>query len=195
MSPEREELLLLLADVITLCHRKNLVHYAEQRSALLLAAQQAQSTSHFLEQLFSFGIPQNAQLTQLVRSVLASPPYYRALYAKTLLCIPDPDGTQTLLTDQRVFFAAEPFLSVKQRKVFEEDVWDFRRNHQATIYHPTKGTMLGVYAGESQERTPVMERFEEFMRHRCSLTTVKMRTRYDEFPLDILLLVLRRGWG
>ena len=183
---------LLYIDVLLLSYRLGRVRHGEERAALLAAAQAAHDSIGFMQALENFGITRGSRLHHLVGQFLAAPSYYRNHYS-TILGIPE-EGTarESFLSNVKVLYLVEPVLTDKQQKFFFDAYWWFSGNHEYTYDDKKKGHVIGVYATEPKDNASTLARFEDYLTRLQNHKTQLMRERWKDFPIGIVLAILRR---
>ena len=106
----------------------------------------------------------------------------------------DGAPAESFLENMYVPFLLEAVLSLKQQKQFYEDYWWFVHNHQPEYFDPKKGKMIGAYATAPQDNASVLARFEDYLLRLVNHSAQQVRSRYEDFPLDIVLAILKRAF-
>ena len=184
----------LFIDVLLLAYRLGHVRHEEQRTALLAAARAAQDSMGYMIALENFGVGRQTQLHSFAGEFLAAPEYYRAQYPNILGFRGECEATESFLGSQRVLFLVEPVLTEKQQKLFFDTYWWFVHNHEASYYDKKKGYCLGIYATELKDNASVVARFESYLSRLVNHKTQRVRERYEGFPADIVMAVLKRSF-
>lgn len=181
-------------DALLLAYRQGRVQHDEQKQSLLAAMYAASDALTFMTALENFGVGRQTKLHSFVGEYLASPAYYRALYPSMLGLRREGEPAEAFLNNQRVLFLVEPVLLKKQQQLFFDTYWWFSNNHQSTYYDSRKGYRIGVYATEPKDNTSTFCRFEDYLRRLVNHSTQRIRERFEGFPADIVLAILRRAF-
>ena len=184
----------LFIDAILLSYRLGRVRYEEQKVALLAAARAAKDAIGFMNALENFGVGRRSQLHRFIGEFLAAPSHFRTQYPSVLGLRRDGEKTESFLGNQRVLFFVEAVLTHKQQKVFYDTYWWFVHNHQTYYFDPQKGQMMGVYATVPQDNASTLARFETYILQLVQSQTKYVRLRYEGFPTDIVLAILKRAF-
>ena len=184
----------LYLDAIMLAYRLGQVRYQEQKQSLIAAARAANDPFSFLTALESFGIRRQSQLFRFVSKVIAAPAYYRSQYALALGIHREGEVAESFLNNQRVLSLVEAVLTSKQQTLFFETYWWFVHNHKQNFVDMKRGPQIGVYANEPRDNASTIERFEDYMFRLMNHKTKTVRTRFDGFPADIVLAILKRAF-
>ncbi|MCR5180231.1 MAG: hypothetical protein K6C30_03320 [Bacteroidaceae bacterium] len=184
----------LFIDAALLSYRLGKIRFEEQKTAMLAAARAATDSITYMSALETFGVNHWSPLHDFVGHFLAAPEYYRAKYPAILgLRAPDEPPT-SFLEDQRTLFLTEAILTEKQQKTFFEAYWWFVHNHEATYYDRRKGRSIGLYATEPKDNVSVVAHFEQYLQRLANHKTKYIRERYEGFPLDIVVALVRRTY-
>lgn len=183
---------LLFVDALLLAYRLGHVRYEEQKLSLLAAAREATDTMSFLTALEGVGIGRRTGLYAFVGNFLAAPVHYRAQYPQVLGLRRESEQAESFLNNPRVLSLVEGILIGKQQRVFYEAYWWFVHNHQPTFCDPRKGLCIGAYATDPKDNASALERFEDYLLHMMTHKSQRIRERFEGFPTDIIMAVLRR---
>ncbi len=181
-------------DTILIAYRLGHVRYEEQKAALLTAARAANDEMSFLTALESFGIGRRSKLYHCAEEILAAHAFYQNKYPAMLGLHPDGTEPETFLANIRVQFLSEPILTTKQQATFYNAYWWFVNQHRPLYHDPKKGLQPGIYANEPQDNDAALPRFEKYLMHLVEHPTKSVRQRYDGFPAEILLAILKRAF-
>lgn len=200
---------MLLIDALIYAFRSNAILYPEQQAAIVFAIESVEAqrgddeseavSAMFLQTIESLGFHRKTHLYKTLEEFLASPEYYRQHFPG-FFCIPKAgQPTPQLMTDLKVIFLLEPLLSMTMKNQFEQDFWDFKRNHleRYTAVNKKEATpqlRMGVYAHTSQSNEASLERFENHFSHLCNHTNAKVREAYEKFPLKLAMKILKRSY-
>ena len=184
----------LFIDVILLAYRLGYVRHPEQKVSLLSAARMATDAFSFLTAMEDVGIGRRSQLYGFAGKVLAAPAYYRAQYPKMLGLRREGEEAEGFLRNQLVLFLVEGVLTIKQQDVFYDAYWWFTHNHEPVFTDPKRGHCIGVYATDPQDNASTLERFEEFLLRQVNHKSKYIRERFEGFPADIVIAILRRAF-
>ena len=184
----------LFIDAILLAYRLGRVRYDEQKMALLAATRAAKDTISFMTALENFGVGKRSQLHTFVGEVMAAPAYYRAQYPRILGLRQEGTTAEFFLGNIYVTFLVEAVLNAKQQKLFYNDYWWFVHNHQLDFFDPKKGKIIGAYATAPQDNASTLARFEEYMLRLANHSSKQIRSKYEDFPTDIVLAILKRAF-
>lgn len=184
----------LFIDAILLAYRLGRVRYEEQKASLLAAARAATDAITFLAALENFGVGRRTQLYRFVGEILSAPASFRAQYPGMIGLRREGEAAESFLGNLRVLFLVEPVLTGKQQELFYEAYWWFVRNHQASFFDPKKGLVIGVYATEPKNNASTLPRFEDYLFRLVNHTTQRIRTRFENFPADIVCAILHRAF-
>ena len=185
---------MLFIDALLLSYRLGYVRHDEEKVALLAALRAATDSMGFLSALETFGIGRRTRLYGFVRGVLAAPAGYRAQYPLVLGLREEGEASEPFLNNVRVLSLVEGVLTLKQQQTFGEAYWWFVRNHESVYHCPKRGPMLGAYAGEPRDNASALLRFEDYLLRLANHGTQRVRERYEGFPADVILAVLRRSF-
>lgn len=189
MSPDY-----LFIDAILLAYRLGRIRHDEQKLALLAATRAAKDAIGFMTALENFGVERRTGLHTFVGEFLAAPSYYRAQYPRILGLRQEDTPAESFLGNMYVPYLAEAVLTTKQQKLFYDDYWWFVHNHQPDYYDLKKGKMIGAYATAPQDNASTLPRFEDFLRRKVNHSSQSIRSKYEDFPLDIVLAILKRAF-
>lgn len=182
----------LFLDATILSYRLGQIRFEEQKVALLAAARAATDSITFMSAIENFGISRNSPLHDFVGRFLAAPEYYRAKYPVALGLRGDDEAPTSFLQDQRTLFLTEGILTEKQQKIFFEAYWWFIHNHEATYFDRRKGRCIGLYATDPKDNASVVSHFEDYLHRLANHKTKRIRDRYEGFPLDFILAIIKR---
>ncbi|MBP5769900.1 MAG: hypothetical protein J6W75_00865 [Bacteroidaceae bacterium] len=182
----------LFLDAVSLAYRLGQIRYDEQRQALLAAAQTATDALSFMKIVEEHGVGQTSQLHSFLGHVLAAPAYYRATYTLMLGLRKEGEEAEPFLQSTKVLGLVEPFLTVRQRKLFYDAFWWFVRNHQPQFADSKKGMCIGAYATDPKDNASALVRFEDYLSYLVNHRSLAVRQRFDGFPTDIVIAILKR---
>ncbi len=185
----------LFIDVILLAYRLGQIRYEEQKTALLKAAREATDAMSFMPLIEQYGITPRSYLYKFISKVLAAPVYYRDQYPLVLGIRRDGEEAEPFLNNLRVIHLVEGILTIKQQDSFNEAYWWFVHNHKPSFTDPKRGQFIGVYATDPQDNESTMKRFEDYLMHLVNHKNKTVRERFEDFPADIVLAILRRAYG
>lgn len=185
---------ILFIDTILFAYRLGHVRHKEQKVALLAATRAAKDAISFLTALENFGVGRQTELYRVVGEILSAPSFYRAQYPGMVGLRREGEAAASFLNNQYVLFLVEPVLDAKQRETFFGAYWWFVNNHQASYYDPRKGWIIGLYASEPQDNASTLLRFEAYLYRLANHKNKNVRDRYEGFPTDIVIAILRRAF-
>ena len=185
---------LVFIDVILLAYRLGQMRYDEQRAILIAAARTAADALSFMTAIEERGISRRSQLHSFVGEVLAAPAYFRAQYPQMLGLRREGEAAESFLTSPLPLYLSEAVLSPKQQKVFYDAYWWFVNNHQEVFVDARKGNRIGAWATDLKDNASVLPRFENYLIGLIHHSTQWVRTRFEGFPDDIVLAILRRAF-
>lgn len=191
MSPTPD---FLFIDTILLAYRLGRVSYEEQQAALLAAARAATDAMSFLTALENLGVGRRTQLFHFVGELLSAPNYYRAQYPTMLGLRHEGEPAPTFLNNPQVTTLVEPILTKKQQRTFFDAYWWFAHNHEATTHDIRNGQRMGLFADEPKDNAATLPRFEEYLQRLMNHKNMKIRQRYEGFPIDIVMAILNRAF-
>lgn len=181
-------------DALLLAYRLGHVRTAEQKQALIAASRAATDALSFFTALENFGVMRGTKLHSFVGEVMASPAVYRSRYARVVGMSDGSTPPERFLWSQYPLALVEAVLSEGEYKLFYRVYWWFTHNHQAQWYDPKKGQCIGRYATEPQDNASTLPRFEDFLYRLVHHTSERVRSRFDGFPADIVMGILRRAF-
>ena len=184
----------MFIDCILLAYRLGRVRYPEQAKALMAAARTATDAISFLTTLNQLGVGKRSDLYTLVGEILAAPSYYRAQYRLMLGLRAEGQEAQSFLSNEQVLFLTEPMLTSKQQKLFFDTYWWFVRNYQDSFYDPKRGHCIGAYATDPKDNASVLANFEDYLSRLMNHSSQRIRERYEDFPADIIMAILKRAF-
>lgn len=185
---------LILIDVILLAYRLGYLKHDEELTAMLAAAHAAHDPMGFMTALENFGVARRSKLFAFAGKMLSAPAFYRAQYPMILGLRKEGEAAASFLGSQQVLFLAEALLTKKQRPVFLEDYWWFVHNHEDSYLDRKKGWTIGAYATAPQDNASVLARYEEHLMRLQHHSNTGVRDRYETFPTDFILAILRRAF-
>lgn len=181
-------------DVILLAYRLGYVQHPEQKVSLILAARTATDAISFLEAMENLGIGRRAQLYGFAGKVLAAPAYYRAQYPNVLGLRREGEEADSFLRNTHVLPLVEGVLTIRQQKSFYDAYWWFTQNHEPVFTDLKRGNCIGTYATDPQDNASTLERFEDFLLRQVNHKSKSIRERFEGFPVDIVIAILRRAF-
>ena len=184
----------LFIDAILLSYRLGNVRCDEQKQALLMAARSAIDSISFLTTVERLGIGKRSQLHTFLGQYLAAPAYYRAKYPLVLGLREEGVQPPSFLGNMQVLSLVEALLSSKQQDVFYDSYWWFVHNHQPTFQDIRKGNCIGAYATDPQDNASTLVRFDEYLHYLVNHKTQRIRERFEGFPADMVIAVLKRAF-
>ena len=184
----------LFIDAIQLAYRLGYVHYPEQKAALIKAMRTATDAFSFQTALERLGVGRQTQLYGFIGKMLAAPVYYQSQYAMALGIRQEGEVAEPFLSNQRVLMLVESVLTAKQQELFYESYWWFVRNHEQVFVDLKHGNHIGVYAHEPRDNASTLARFEDYLLRLVNHKTQAVRERYEGFPADIVLAILKRAF-
>lgn len=185
---------LLYIDALLLAYRLGQMRSGELRAAMLAAARSAKDSLGFMTALENFGVGRHSQLHTFVGNFLAAPSYYRAQYPAVIGLRREDEEPEPFLSSRRVLFLVEAVLTKEQQQLFFDAYWWFVHNHQETYHDTKKGWMIGAYASQPQDNASTLARFEDYLLRLVNHRNLRMRQRFANFPVDILLTIFRRAF-
>lgn len=185
---------MVFIDVILLAYRLGKMRYDEQRAILIAAARTAADALLFMKAIEERGIDRRSQLHGFVGEVLAAPDYFRAQYPQMLGLRREGEEAESFLCSPMPLYLSEAVLTTKQQKVFYDAYWWFVGNHQEVFVDPRKGNRIGAWATDPKDNASVVPRFEKYLAGLIHHSTQWVRTRFEGFPDDIVLAILRRAF-
>ena len=183
---------LLFIDPLLLAFRQGLVRQDIQKSALLASARAASDAMTYMTALNNFGVSRGSRLFNFLGEFMASPAYYRNKYPKALGIRMEGEEPETFLISQQTFFLIDPVLTDRQQTLFAENYWWFVNNHKFTYTDKLKGQCVGVYQNEPKDNVSTLSRFEGYLQRLVNNSSQRVRERYEDFPTDIVIALLRR---
>ena len=184
----------LFIDTILFSYRLGKVRHDEQKIALVAAARAATDAITFLTALENFGVERRSALHAQAGKFLASPFMYRKQYPGMIGLRREGETAESFLAGQYALFLVEPLLTDRQYQSFSKAYWWFVHNHQPEFYHPKKGRHIGAYATEPKDNASTLPRFEGYMNNIVNHSNQRIRQQFEDFPLDIVLAVLKRAF-
>lgn len=184
----------LFIDVILLSYRLGRIRCNEQKVALLAATRAASDAMTFMTAIESFGITRNSDLHRFVGQLLAAPEHYRSLYPRVLGLRHADEQAEGFLNNLYVLFLTEGILTFPQQELFTKCYWWFTNNHNNTVYDAKKGLKIGIYATEPQDNESTLIRFEEYLNNLIHHKSQQVRKRFEGFPADMVIAILRRAF-
>ncbi len=181
-------------DTILLAYRLGHVRYAEQKAAMIAAARTATDAISVLTTLDQLGVGKRSDLYTLVGKILSAPSYYRAQHSMVLGLRSAGQEPPSFLDNEQVLFLAEPVLTGKQQKLFYETYWWFSHNYQPSFCDPKRGHCIGVYATDPKDNASVVANFEDYLSRLMNHSSQRIRERYEDFPADIIMAILKRAF-
>ena len=185
---------LVLVDVILLAYRLGYMKHDEELSAMLAAARAADDAMGFLTALENFGVGRRSKLYAFASKILSAPAFYRTQYPLILGLRKEGEAAEPFLGSQRVPFLVEAILTKKQRTMFTEDYWWFVHNHQDFYLDKKNGRTIGAYAAAPQDNASVLARYEDHLMRLQNHSRKEVRERYETFPADFILAILKRAF-
>ena len=189
-----DEQQLILIDVILLAYRLGYLKHDEELMAMLAAARAANDAMGFMAALENFGVGRRSKLFAFASKMLSAPAFHRTQYPLILGLRKEGEAAESFLGSQRVLFLVEALLTRKQRPLFAEDYWWFVHNHQAFYLDSKKGRTIGAYATAPQDNASVLARYEEHLMRLQNHSNKSVRERYETFPTDFILAILKRAF-
>ena len=184
----------LFIDTVLLAYRLGNVCYEEQRAALVESSKEATDAFTFLHALECRGVGPHSKLYAMVGRILSAPTSYRTQHPQMLGLRREGVVAPPFLKDQQVLFLVEPMLSPKQRKLFYDTYWWFVHNHQPVYIDVKKGRCIGLFATDPKDNASVLARFEEHLNYLVHHRTQYVRRQFEDFPVAIVLAILRRAF-
>ena len=181
-------------DAIMLAYRLGHIRCDEQKISLLAAARAASDAMTFMTAIDSFGIGRGTMLHRFLGQLLAAPSYYRAQYPRVLGLRQAGDTAEPFLRNPYVLFLTEAVLSYKQQELFSDTYWWFVNNHEPVINDVKKGHSMGIYATEPQDNASTIERFDQYLNNLIHHNSQRVRQRFEGFPAEIVMAILRRAF-
>jgi hypothetical protein len=181
-------------DAAVLAYRLGYIHREEERQALLAAARAASDNLEYLTAVSNFGVKRNNRLFEFLGKFLAAPAYYRAQYPQLFTSPEQSAPPPAFLNNSQVLPLLEPVLTDAQQQEFYDTYWWFVKNYQPTYVDMKKGTCIGLYATEPTDNASTLACFEELLQRLVHHKTQRIRDRFEGFPLDIVLLLLKRAF-
>ncbi|MCR4993899.1 MAG: hypothetical protein K6A32_00725 [Bacteroidales bacterium] len=185
---------LLFIDTIMLSYRLGWLRYEAQRQAMLKVAREATDPITYMSALERYGIGRKSTLHHFVGQILAAPAHYRSMYASALGIRAKDKEVPPFLANPLVLFLMEPLLGDKLQKTFFEGYWWFVNNHQPTFHDVRRGHFIGIYATDAKDNASTLERFEEYLIRMMNHSNQRIRARYENFPIDMAMPILRRAF-
>ena len=185
---------LVFIDAILLSHRLGYVRFTEQKAALLASARAATDAISFMQAMDNFGVGDRSRLHSFLGEFLAAPAYYRAQYPTILGLHAKDEAPPSFLDNANVLFLVEPMLTPEQQEVLYDAYWWFSRNHQPFFFDVKKGRLIGVYSSAPQDNASTLERFEDYLFRLVNHSSQRVRQRYEGFPTEIVLAILKRAF-
>lgn len=184
----------LFIDTVILAYRLGQVRVEEQKQALLQAARVADDAISFMNAVEGYGVGPRTRLHQAVGQILASHAYYCIKYARMLGIRKEGNEAEAFLNNNYVLFLVEPLLLRRQQQEFFKTYWWFVHNHRPVFMDAKTGRHIGVYATEPQDNASTLQRFEAYMSALVNHKNKQVRQRFEGFPIDIVLAVLKRAF-
>lgn len=184
----------IFIDTILLVYRLGYVRYEEQKFALIAAARAANDAISFLSAIDNFGIGKRTELYKKAGEILSAYSYYKASYPLILGLRHADETPESFVSSQRVLFLPEALLTKKQQQLFYDTYWWFVHNHQAVYSDPKKGRCIGVWATASKDNKETIPRFENYLLRLINHQNKTIRTKFENFPADIILMILKRAF-
>lgn len=184
----------LYLDPLLLACRLGHVRYEQQREALLAAARAAKDVMSYLYAVENFGVGRNSQLFTFLGQVLSAITYYRNKYPEVLGLRQQGGAPESFLDNIHVPDLVEPVLSPAQHKHFYEAYWWFSNHHHPTGFDAKKGRFIGIWSTEPKDNASVVPRFGEYLKNLINHKTQRVRSRFEGFPLDIVMALLQRSF-
>ena len=181
-------------DAIIIAYRLGRVRHDVQKQALLAAARAATDAMTFMTAMENFGIARTSQLHGTIGEIMAAPDHFRARYP-TVVGIPGATSPPcSFLNSQHPLALVEPILTTPQYKLFYDTYWWFAHNHQPYYYDPRKGQRIGAYATEPKDNHSTVIRFEDYLYRLVNHSSLRIRSRFEGFPADVVMALLRRAF-
>lgn len=181
-------------DALLLAYRHGCVRRDEQKASLLAATRAAKDALTFMTAIENFGVGRHTALYTFIGKYLSSPSYYRAQYSVMLGLRREGEPAESFLHNQRVLFLVEPVLTARQQDLFYNTYWWFCNNHRPTYFDSKKEFRKGIYATEPQDNVSTLQRFEDYLLRLVNHSSQRIRKRYEGFPADIVLAILKRAF-
>lgn len=179
-------------DAAVLAYRLGYIHQDETKQALLAAARAASDSLEYLTAITNFGVGRNTRLFTFLGKFLAAPAYYRAQFPQLFPSTGTSVPPVPFLNNPQVPPMLEPVLTAVQQQAFYDTYWWFVQNYQSTHVEAKKGTHIGLYATDPTDNASALARFEELLQRLVHHKTQRLRDRFEGFPLDIVLILLKR---
>lgn len=184
----------LFIDGILLAYRLGQIRYEEQKMALVAAARAATDAISFLSALENFGVGRQTQLHRFLGEYLSAPASYRARYPRVLGLRAEGEEAEPFLDNVYALSLPEAVLMPKQRQLFIDTYWWFVHNHQPEFFDIKKGRCIGAYASEPRDNASALARFEDYLARLVNHRTQTVRRRFEDFPADIVVAILKRAF-
>ncbi|MBQ7495095.1 MAG: hypothetical protein IJT75_04960 [Bacteroidaceae bacterium] len=184
----------LFIDAILLAYRLGHIRYDEQREALHAAARAATDALTFMTAVDNFGIGRSSQLFHFLGQMMAAPAYYRAQYPRALGLRREGEEAEPFLRNPYVLFLTEGILNSSQYQLFSDAYWWFVNNHEPVVYDVKKGQSIGIYATDPRDNASTVARFEEYLHNLVNHKSQRVRQRFEGFPIETVLAILRRAF-
>ena len=184
----------LYIDAILIAYRLGQVRHEEQKVALIAAARAAKSAISYLSALENFGVGRRTQLFSFLGEYFSAPASFRARYPRVLGLRPEGQAAEPFLNNLYALSLPEAVLTSKQKELFDEAYWWFVHNHQPMFFDPKKGQTIGSYATEPKDNASTLARFEDYISRLVNHPAQRIRQRFEAFPADIVVAILKRAF-
>lgn len=185
----------MLIDPLLLAYRQGFVRCDEEKIALLAAARAASDAIGYMTAVVNFGVRERSRLHQFLGKIVAAPAYYRAQYPMMLGLRRNDEPAESFLGSLRVLSLVEPVLTIRQQQLFYDAYWWFVNNHQPLLIDPkTKMQRIGLYADEPKDNAATLDRFQGYLTQLMNHKNINMRKRFENFPADIVMAILKRAF-
>lgn len=184
----------LFIDGIMLAYRFGYIKHEEQKAALIAAARAAKDAVSYLNALENFGVGRRTQLHGYMAEYLSAPASFRARYPRVLGLRAEGQEAEPFLNNLYALSLPEAVLFFKQRQLFLDTYWWFVHNHEHFFVDPKKGRCIGAYASEPRDNASTLARYEDYMYSLQSHSSQRIRQRFEDFPTDIVVAILKRAF-